>query len=365
MSSVISIPFQQKVTTRMRNGLSEGGVLSSTEMKPHPFLAGPENYVICSAVYDVIQDFPNPFAMLFCAPAGYGKSHLTEGLLISWLARHSEAKGKYVLARDFARDWAKAQRTRTTQEFFLNYHPFDFFVLEDVQEIATHPSTQEQLVQTLDALGKRGARILLTSNQPISTLTFHPRLLSRLRQGVSIEIQLPSRETRQEILQLPEHSRNVPIADAALAEFVELAERENLSVGEMLQRYQKMEWIRKTGRHEEIQPSAVTQVFAPSGESEPVTIAQIAKLAARFYRVKLADLRSKSRKTTLVTVRDVVYLMARRVTGSTLDEIGLYFNGRDHTTILHGCAQAELLIQNDEEVRRCVEYLYSELKLSR
>ena len=362
MPAIISIPFQEKVTTRFSG--SEEGV---TELRAHPFLAGPENYVLCSVVYDVIQDFPNPFAMLIHAPFGFGKSHLTEGLLIAWLGRHPGVKFRLVSARDFAREWALAQRTRTAHEFFEAYHALDFFVLDELQEIATHTATQEQLVQTLDLLLRRGARVFLTANQPLAAMTLIPKLASRLRQGVSIEIHLPNPETRRQILTQPEVSGNVPISDSALDEFVALADREELSVGEMLQRFQKMEWIRKTRQEDEIQADSVSKVFAASDgeETGPVTVAQIAKLAAKFYKVKLSDLRSKSRKTVLVTVRDVVYCMARRLTDATLDEIGTYFGGRDHTTILHGCAQAESLIESDEEVKRCVEFLLSELKNGR
>ncbi|MBQ9455404.1 MAG: ATP-binding protein [Thermoguttaceae bacterium] len=360
MSAIISIPFQEKVTTRFSG--SEEGV---TELRTHPFIAGQENYVLCSVVYDVIQDYPNPFAMLIHGPLGFGKSHLTEGLLIAWFGRHPGAKVKLVSARDFARSWAQAQRTRTTHEFFEEYHTLDFFVLDELQEIATHTATQEQLVQTLDLLLRRGARVFLTANQPLAALTLIPKLASRLRQGVSIEIHLPAPETRRRILTQTEISRNVPISESALDEFVALADREELSVGEMLQRFQKMEWIRKTRQENEIQSESVSKVFAGSEENVPVTVAQIAKLAAKFYKVKLTDLRSKSRKTVLVTVRDVVYCMARRLTDATLDEIGTYFGGRDHTTILHGCAQAESLIESDEEVRRCVDFLLSELKSGR
>jgi len=359
MSAIISIPFQEKVTTRLPGNAEE-----VVELRARPFLAGPENYVICSAVYDVIQDFPNPFTILFHAPVGYGKSHLTEGLLIAWFGRHPGAKIRLATAHDFAREWAQAQRTRTTYEFFESYHELDFFVLDELQEIASHTATQEQLVQTLDLLLKRGARVFMTANQPLATMTLIPKLASRLNQGVSIEIHLPAPETRQRILTQPEISRNVPISEAALEEFVAAADREELSVGEMLQRFQKMEWIRKTKRETEIQPEAVTKVFPLPGDGEGarVTLAEIAKLTAKFYKVKLSDLRSKSRKTIHVTVRDVIYCMARRLTGATLDEIGTYFGGRDHTTILHGCAQGESLIESDAEVKKCVDFLMAELK---
>ncbi len=362
MAAIIPIPFQEKVTTRTRTGTS-GEVVTVEELRPHPFLAGPENHVICSAIYDILRDTPNPFLMYFFAAPGFGKTHLAEGAILFWLMRHPDKTGKCLPAHQFAREWANAQRVKKPQDFFAEYHALDFFILEDIQDLATHPSTQKQLVQTLDLLTKRGTRILLTGNQPHTAIPFEPQLTSRLHQGVAIRIQLPAIETRSAILRLPEHSGRIPISDLAVGEFVELADREELSVGEMLQRFHKMEWLRKTNRETEILPENVSEVFAENSEPREVTIPQIAKLAAKFYRVKLSDLRSKSRKTTLVTVRSIIYYMARRLTAATLDEIGLYFNGRDHSTILHGCTQAELLIQNDEEVRRCVQYLHSELRM--
>lgn len=371
MAAIIPIPFQEKVTTRTRTGTS-GELVTVEELRPHPFLAGPENHVICSAIYDILQDTPNPFLMYFFATPGFGKTHLAEGAILFWLMRHPDKTGKCLPAHQFAREWANAQRLKKPQDFFAEYNTLDFFILEDIQDLVTHTSTQKQLVQTLDLLTRHGTRILLTGNQPLSSIPFEPQLTSRLHQGVAIRIQLPDIPTRSAILRLPEHSASVPISDVALGEFVELADREELSVGEMLQRFHKMEWLRKANRETEILPENVPEVFSESRgnsgdlgnhEVREITIPQIAKLAAKFYHVKLSDLRSRSRKTTLVTVRSIIYYMARRLTAATLDEIGLYFNGRDHSTIIHGCTQAELLIQNDEEVRRCVQYLYSELRM--
>ncbi len=364
MSHIITIPFQEKVTVRKRSGKGDD-VISTTELRPHPFWVGPENYDLCSAVYDVIRDVPNPFPVFFHAPAGYGKSHLVEGLLIAWLTRHTEKVGTLISAQEFAREWTSAQRMRTPEEFFGRYHALDFFVLEDLQTITTHTSTQEQLARTLDALGKRNARIFITATQPLETLALEQGLLSRLRMGVSLEIALPTGETREAVLRQVVSDKKIAILPSALQEFVMQAEREELSTGDMLFHFQKMEMIRKTTQNETIQEAEVTRIFSENDKKVVVTVAQIARLAAKFYKIRLADLRSKSRKTTLVTVRDVVYFMARRYTDATLDEIGTYFNGRDHATVLHGISQAEQMLQDDEEVRQCIEFLVRELGLAR
>jgi len=368
MSSIISIPFQQKLQHSSQFGPSASKDDSSElELQPHPFLAGPENYVVCSAVYDIIQETPNPFLIIFCAPSGSGKTHLSEGLLLSWFARHPNGPGLCIPALEFSREWANAQRTRTPHEFFEKYQILEFVILEDIQEISTHPATQDQLVRLLDIWNRNQTRVLLTGNQPFSLLPLNEKLISRLRQGVTIPIQLPSTEVRGGILALPEHSQNISIPQTVLEEFVEQSDQQELTVGEMLQRFQKLVWSRKIapeqGKTGIIPPQTQNNLLTDSAEDTQITIAQIAKLAAKFYKIRLSDLRSKSRKMTLVTVRDIIYFMARRMTNATLDEIGLYFNGRDHTTILHGCAQAEILIRTNDEVKRCVDYLHSELRL--
>ncbi|MDO4630566.1 MAG: DnaA/Hda family protein [Planctomycetia bacterium] len=364
MSQIITIPFQEKVTVRMRSGMGEG-VVSTTELRPHPFFAGPENYDACMVVSEVIRDSSAPFPIFIHAPAGYGKSHLVEGVLIAWLSRHEEKFGTLISAQEFAREWGTAQRMRTPEEFIGKYHAQDFLVLEDLQAITTHTSTQEQLARTFDALGKRDAWILVTATQPLETLALEQGLLSRLRMGVCLEITLPTVETREIILHHVISEKKIAISSGALQNFITQAESEELSTGDMLFQFQKMDMMRKVTHNEEIAETEVTQIFSENASKTVVTVKQIAQLAAKFYKIRLADLRSKSRKTTLVTVRDVVYFMARRYTDATLDEIGTYFDGRDHTTVLHGISQAERLIQNDEEVRRCVEFLVQELGLSR
>ncbi len=279
MSNIVAIPFQEKVTVRSRSGAGDE-VISTTELRPHPFFVGPENYDICSAVYDVIRGASNSFPVFFHAPAGYGKSHIVEGLLIAWLTRHTEKIGTLVSAQEFAREWALAQRMRTQENFIERYYKLDFLVLEDLQAITTHTSTQEQFARTLDALVKRGARIFMTATQPLETLALEQGLLSRLRMCVGLEIALPAGETREALLRQVVLDKKIAISEYALREFVMRSEREALSTGDMLFQFQKMEMIRKTTRNETIQEAEVSRIFAENDKKVIVTVAQNARQAA-------------------------------------------------------------------------------------
>lgn len=362
LPAIVEIPLYEKSTTSVRSSHNRAGAgVCAFRYQVRPFLAGPENHVICSGVHEFLKENSQIFPLLFYAPFGYGKSHLAEGIFHTWQAFHPQSSAKLCTARDFSKHWLTFQKTQTITEFYHIYRKLDLLVLEDIHELVTMDATQEVLIYTLDRLYQRNARVVLTSAQPLSVLPLIPKLASRLRGGVSLRIEAPGFETRRAILDLKEHAKGNQFLPEALDRLAERSCQTGISVYEMLGNRRQLEWLRRTTEREEITAWDVDRFFEKKTENTSLTIAAIAKATAKYYGVRLSDLRSKSRRATLVAIRDVVYYLTRKLTQKTFAEIGEYFNGRDHTTILHGYQLAEQRLKTDPDTRRAVEFLYNDL----
>ncbi|MDO4570214.1 MAG: DnaA/Hda family protein [Planctomycetia bacterium] len=359
MSSIIKLPLFEKTSASARP--NEKG-RAKADFRPNPFVVGEENYVLCSAAYEVLGNFPKSFSMVFHAPFGFGKTHLVEGLFVAWLAQNPDCEGKFASAADFAKAWAAAQRSQTTKEFLDKYKNIDMFVLEDLHEIVKNTAAQEQLVTMMDQFAQRGVKLIFSSAQSPTLLPLLPKLTSRLKEGICIPILEPSVDARQEILLLEKHASRVAFSPDATSALAELSAKTQMTIFDMLNAQKQLDFQRKTAAQDIVTFASVKKFFTEKSQRSNVSIADIAKIVAKYYKVRLADIRSRSRRATLVTTRGIVYYLARRLTNATLQEIGEYFGGRDHTTILHGCTQIEMLVKNDESVRQSLEHLTSELR---
>lgn len=370
MPPIEEIPFFEKVSmlTRMaESGSAYEDIQNSKSFRAHPFWVGEENKILCSATYEILNNTAHPFLFLFHAPFGFGKTHLVEGLYITWMWRHPQSRGLFLTARDFAKQWLTAQHTRTISEFQNSFKDLKLLVLEDIQDFNGQEAAQEQLVLTLERLRQKGTTVLLTSSVPPSVLTLNSHLISRVREGVIVPILVPEEETRKIILQggfVPSRaSKNrTKLTPDGIEEFAKYAHETNLSCYEMLSGQHQLELLGKTSATSRITSADVRAFFSRKIEEDSISVAVIAKLAARYFKVRLTDLRSKSRKAVLVLVRNLVCYLARKLTKATFAEIGEYFGGRDHTTILHGCAQIEQLEKSDPQTQQALKYLQSELR---
>ena len=315
-----------------------------------------------AAVREILADTQDTFPVLFYAPFGFGKTHLAVGTYYVWLAGHPGKSGKLISASDFIMQWQTFFSTQTSSEFYLIYDSLDILVMEDLQEIAASEHVQEVLVDILDRLHRRGAKSLFTSTQPLGNLALIPRLASRLRGGVCIPIAQANIETRLAILSLDEHRKEVKFSPDALEALAEYSAETESTLYETLSVLRQLEAQRRLAHTATVTSADVREFFNSKANECSITIADIAKRVAKHCKIRLVDLRSKSRKASLVAARDMVYYLTRKMTRFTLDELGEYFGGRDHTSILHGCKQAEQRLSTDVAFRQTVDTLYAEIR---
>jgi chromosomal replication initiator protein len=327
------------------------------------FLAGPENRLVEVAVRSVIDAEASGYnPLVLYGSSGTGKSHLARGLADVWKARDRRDRVVVTTAVDFARELADAIESQAVEEFRAKYRTCNLLVFEDLGRLVSRQSgklnAQEELIHTLDALLSERRWVVVTAAAvPAELPGLLPGLQSRLAAGLTIAVAPPGAAARQAVLRqlatlkeldLPpqvvellaeELSGTVPELTAALTQFAAPAEED----------FQPLDLAR------------AKRYLAQRNRRTKPSVHAIALATARHFSLKLSDLRSPVRRRSLVTARGVAIYLARYGAGESLQEIGRYFGGRDHTTIMHSCRKIEELAETDPTIGKALEQLQKAL----
>ncbi len=319
------------------------------------FFVGPENCLVEPAVSCVLGRQPSPYnPLVLYGPSGTGKSHLARGLAATWKLNFPQSRVALIAAIDFAREMADAFEAQAVEDFRARYRAAGLAVIEDVGELAGKPAAQEELIRTLDAIIQRGGQVVATaSSAPQEIADFSPALQSRLSAGLCVPLALPGPDTRLAILQRWSSLREIEMADSILKL---LAEGLAGTVPELLGAMLQLEVpAREEGRL--IDARQIRDFLSQRDATLRPKLRDIATLTARYFALRLADLRGSSRRRPVVAARDVAIYLCRQLTRESLSRIGDYFGGRDHTTILHACRKTEELLQSDPAIRQAMDRL--------
>jgi chromosomal replication initiator protein len=318
------------------------------------FVVGPENQLVDAAIGGLLGEAGSHYSpMVLYGPSGVGKTHLALAVVAHWKAQPGRPLVKYAVAIDFARELAEAIETKTLDEFGVAYRRASLLVLEDLQHLAGKQAAQRELLQILDSLADDEARVLVTAScSPGMLDDMLPGLQSRLKAGLAVPVVLPGPAARAIILRRLARVRSVVLSES-LIEF--LAENASgtvraldaalveLQMGGSLSIEAARRWLADRHRHDP-------------------TLQEIALATSRHFSLRLRDVRSAARLRTLVIARGVAMYLCRSLTRLSLEQIGSYFGGRDHTTVSHGCRRTEDLLQTEPAIRDAVVQLQSRLR---
>ncbi|MEN6407128.1 MAG: DnaA/Hda family protein [Thermoguttaceae bacterium] len=327
------------------------------------FLAGPENRLVEVAVRAVVEQSDLGYNPLFLyGPTGTGKSHVAQGLAAACKARDPRMRVVCIAAVDFARQLADAIESQAVEEFRAKYREAGLLVFEDLGQLATRKkerlAAQEELIHTLDAMVSAGRWVIVTAQVAMAELPeLLPALRSRLAAGLAIPLAPPGSEARRAILRQLASLRGIGLPDVVvdlLAEEIHGAAPELAGALENLTA--SLRWDAA-----EVDLPGVRRFLAIRNKRQQPTMHEIALATARHFSIRLSELRSSDRRRTLVAARGVAAYLARRCAGESLQEIGRYFGGRDHTTVLHSCRKTEERFQTDPLIHEAVERLQKEL----
>jgi chromosomal replication initiator protein len=351
---VITIPLTGQVL--MGDRPCQDGPPISTTLE---FFAGPENCLIEAAVSSVLGRQPNPYnPLVLHGPSGAGKSHLARGLAAVWKLSFPPARVVCVTAVDFAREMADSFETQAVEDFRFRYRGVSLAVFEDVGELASKPTAQEELTRTLDVIMQRGGQLVVTAPlAPQEIVGFSAALKSRLMAGLCVPLALPGPNTRLAILQRWLSCHEVEMADSVIRL---LAEGFAGPVPELLGAILQLEIpAREEGRA--IDVHQVRDFLSQRNSASRPKFRDIASRTARYFALRLGDLRGSSRRRPVVAARDVAIYLCRQITRESLGRIGEYFGGRDHTTVLHACRKTEDLLQTDPAIRQAIDRLQRQI----
>lgn len=322
-------------------------------------ILGPENSLLKAFLPDNISQIESiVFPLAIFGPSGSGKS-----LLSRLIASKLNPDNRIITenSNDFYRDFVDAIELDDLQDFRRRLiepccEDNAIFILDNLEDIISRPAVFEELVYFLDHC----PRMIITSSRNPSELSeLSPRIVSRLMSGLSIPLHTPDVPTRSLIIDYYLSRLDASIQrDAA----VWLAENVATSVPEILKTIALLKIHLDLSRP--IRLKSVTSIFKSDASNRP-TIAEIAKTVARYQSMRIADLKSQSRKRTNVLARGIAVFIARETFHYKYEELGRYFGNRDHSTIMHAHRKFLSEMNADPELHLCVNQLTEKLQSSR
>ncbi len=311
------------------------------------FVTGKANQLAHAAAIQVAEAPGTTYNPLFIyGGVGLGKTHLIQAIGNHIKQENSHAKVCYVHATNYISDVVRAFQTKKFDEFKQFYNSLDLLLIDDIQFIADKPGTQQEFFYTLNSLIDAHKQVVITCDtfpKEISGMT--PRLTSRFSWGLTVAVEPPGLEMRVAILLQKASLSNNPISED-VAFFIAKHVRSNIRELEgALKRIEAYSRFHKRIITIDLAKEALKDLLA--SQNKQVSIENIQKTVADFYRIKVADLLSKKRTRIIARPRQVAMCLARELTQFSLPEIGAAFGGRDHTTVMYACKTIESLRNQD------------------
>ena len=265
---------------------------------------------------------------------GLGKTHLVHAVGNKLLQERPDAKVLYIHAEQFVSDVVKAYQRKTFDEFKARYHSLDLLLIDDVQFFANKERTQEEFFNAFEALLAKKSHIVMTSDTYPKGLTdIHERLVSRFDAGLTVAIESPELEMRVAILISQARHDNADMPEE-VAFFVAKNVRSNVRELEGALR-KILAYSRFNQKEITIQLARDALRDLLSIQNRQISVENIQKTVADYYKIKVADMYSKKRPASIARPRQIAMYLAKELTQKSLPEIGELFGGRDHTTVLH------------------------------
>ena len=265
---------------------------------------------------------------------GLGKTHLVHAVGNQLLKDKPDAKILYIHAEQFVSDVVKAYQRKTFDEFKHRYHSLDLLLIDDVQFFANKDRTQEEFFNAFEALLAKKSHIVLTSDTyPKGLADIHERLISRFDSGLTVAIEPPELEMRVAIL-----INKARVEGAEMPEEVAFFVAKNVrsNVRELEGALRKILAYSRFNLKEISIPLAREALRdLLSIQNRQISVENIQKTVADYYKIKVADMYSKKRPASIARPRQIAMYLAKELTQKSLPEIGELFGGRDHTTVLH------------------------------
>ena len=326
------------------------------------FIEGKSNQLARAAAQQVAENPGGSYNPLFIyGGVGLGKTHLMHAVGNALRARKPNAKIVYLHSERFVADMVKALQLNAINDFKRFYRSVDALLIDDIQFFARKERSQEEFFHTFNALLEGGHQMILTCDRyPKEIVGVEERLKSRFGWGLTVAVEPPELETRVAILIKKAQQANIELSYES-AFFI--AQRVSSNVRELEGALKRViAGAHFTGRPIDIELIRESLKDLLALQDKLVTIDNIQRIAADYYKLKISDMLSKRRSRSVARPRQVAMALAKEMTDHSLPEIGEAFGGRDHTTVLHACRKVKELEATSSEMREDIKLLTRALK---
>lgn len=326
------------------------------------FVVGANNNLAHAASLAVAESPGEIYNPLFIyGGVGLGKTHLMHSIAHFILKNNPEAKILYVTSEKFTNELIDAIRNKnniSTTEFREKYRNNDVLLIDDIQFIIGKESTQEEFFHTFNALHESKKQIIISSDKPPKDIeTLEERLRSRFEWGLTVDIQSPNYETRMAILRKKEELEGYNI-DNEVIKYIATNIKSNIR--ELEGALTKIVALSKLDNNKEIDialaEEALKDIISPDSKKE-VTPELIIQVVADHFGITPLDISSQKRTKEVVFPRQIVMYLCQSMTDASLQVIGKYLGGRDHTTIIHGREKIAAELGTNENLSNTIDIL--------
>ncbi len=315
------------------------------------FVEGKSNQLARAACTQVSQNpgkAYNPLFLYGCT--GVGKTHLMHAVGSFIRTRDHTTQVVYQHSEHFVADMVRALQHNSINEFKRYYRSLDALFIDDIQFFAGKERSQEEFFHTFNTLLEGRQQVILSCDRfPKEVTGLEDRLKSRFGSGLTVALEPPELETRVAILMSKAQLASISLPDE-VAFFIAKRIRSNVRELEGA--------LRRVHANSQFTGKPITLAFAKEALSDllhlqdkQVTMENIQKTVADYYKIRVADLYSRSRLRAISRPRQIAMALSKELTNRSLPEIGDAFGGRDHTTVLHACRKVKELQKKDEKIR--------------
>ena len=323
------VPERKEILPSIQSRLNTGFTFDA-------FVEGKSNQLAKAAAIQVSENLGNSYNPLFIyGGVGLGKTHLMQAVGNAVMTKKPGARVSYVHSERFVGDMVRGLQHNTISDFKRSYRSLDALLIDDIQFFAGKERSQEEFFHTFNALLEGQKQIILTCDRyPKEVSGLEERLKSRFGWGLTVAIEPPELETSVAILMKKASIESVDLPEE-VAFFIAKRIRSNIRELEGA--------LRRVVANSQFTGSEITLEFAKqalkdllSMQERLVSIENIQKTVADYFKLRVADLLSKRRSRSVARPRQIAMTLAKELTNHSLPEIGDAFGGRDHTTVLHG-----------------------------
>jgi len=321
------------------------------------YVTGRANQLARAAAIQVAENPGSAYNPLFIyGGVGLGKTHLLQAIGNELKQHNPNAKIRYLHAERYVSDVVKAYEHKAFDEFKRQYHSLDLLLIDDIQFFAKKTRTQEEFFYAFNSLIEAKKQIVITCDTyPKEIADVDERLRTRFSWGLTVAVEPPELEMRVAILLKKAEAVHINLPED-VAFFI--AKQIRSSVRELEGALNRIIAMAKFTGHTidvHLAKEALRDLIAVRGRQ--VTIENIQKTVADYYKIKVAEMYSKKRTRNFTRPRQIAMALSRELTNHSFPEIGEAFGGRHHTTVMHACDEIDQLRQNDPTIARDIGFL--------